>query len=84
MFNGAVPDVVIAGSGMVTLSGGVARRIIYRNTCDPALVWTTSHCDDQDHPRLTAQDLTFVGGNAAGEDLGGGGGAIHTSSRIPR
>jgi hypothetical protein len=77
VFNDAQPDVVIDGGGMVTLSGGGARRIIYLNTCDPALVWTTSHCDDQDHPRLTVQNLTFVGGNAAGEDLGGGGGAIY-------
>jgi hypothetical protein len=46
------------------------------NTCDPAQVWTTSHCQNQDHPRLTVQNLSFVDGDATGADLGGGGGAI--------
>jgi hypothetical protein len=47
------------------------------NTCDPAQVWTTPHCDDQDHPQLTVQNLTFANGNSAGRRLeGGGGGAI--------
>jgi hypothetical protein len=43
------------------------------NTCDPAQKWTTPNCDDQDHPRLTVQHLTFVDGNATGEDPDGGG-----------
>ena len=43
------------------------------NTCDAAQVWTTSHCQDQDHPRLTVQNLTFTNGNSIGEELGGGG-----------
>jgi hypothetical protein len=61
----------------VTLSGGGQRRILYMNTCDEDQVWTTSHCQDQDHPRLTIQNLTFVDGNATGETVeGGGGGAI--------
>jgi hypothetical protein len=47
------------------------------NTCDQALGWTTSHCQDQDHPRLTVQNLTFADGDATGETAeGGGGGAI--------
>ena len=47
------------------------------NTCDQSLVWTTSHCNNQDHPRLVLQNLTFVDGNATGETVdGGGGGAI--------
>ena len=47
------------------------------NTCDRAQVWTTSHCQDQDHPQLTVQNLTFVDGNATGQRTdGGGGGAI--------
>lgn len=71
------PVTVLDGGGKVTLSGGGVRRILYMNTCDPAQVWTTDHCQDQDHPRLTVQNLTFVDGNATGETMeGGGGGAI--------
>jgi hypothetical protein len=73
------PRIVIDGGGKVTLSGAGARRILYMNTCDSAQVWTTSHCQDQDHPRLTVQNITFVDGNAAGAsaDPGlAGGGAI--------
>src|SRR5450432_1457262 len=44
------PDVVVDGRGLVTLDGGGARRILYMNTCDQSLVWTTSHCDNQAHP----------------------------------
>jgi hypothetical protein len=62
---------------MVTLSGGDQRRILYMNTCDPVQVWTTSHCQDQDHPRLTIQRMRFVGGNSTGQTAeGGGGGAV--------
>jgi hypothetical protein len=46
------------------------------NTCDPAQVWTTSHCQNQDHPQLTVQNLTFVDGNSKGETTYDGGGAI--------
>jgi hypothetical protein len=68
---------VLDGGGRVTLSGAGQRRILYMNTCDEAQVFTTSHCQDQDHPRLTVQNLTFVDGNATGETVeGGGGGAI--------
>ncbi|AKF11009.1 hypothetical protein [Sandaracinus amylolyticus] len=75
VFNDTGPDIVIDGGGLVTLSGGGRRRILYMNTCDPAQRWTTSHCDDQDHPRLTVQNLTFVDGDASGE-MDEGGGAI--------
>jgi hypothetical protein len=75
--NDAGPEVVLDGGGKVTLSGGGERRILYMNTCDESLVWTTSHCDDQDHPRLTVQNLTFADGNSTGDTTeGGGGGAI--------
>ncbi|HET8705929.1 MAG TPA: hypothetical protein VFM46_06465, partial [Pseudomonadales bacterium] len=70
------PDVVIDGVGLVTLSGGNATRILYMNTCDQNQVWTTSHCQDQDHPRLTVQNLTFANGNAKNESTYDGGGAI--------
>ncbi len=72
VFNDQDPDVVIDGGGKVTLSGGGRVRILYQNTCDEAQVWTTPNCDNQDHPRLTVQNLTFVDGNAKSEADGGG------------
>jgi hypothetical protein len=72
VFNDQNPDIVIDGGGKVTLSGGGRVRILYQNTCDPDQVWTTPHCDNQDHPRLTVQNLTFVDGNAKSEEDGGG------------
>lgn len=75
--NDADDDVVIDGKGLVTLSGGGRTRILYMNTCDQAQRWTTSHCQDQETPRLTVQNLTFVDGNAKAEpEATGGGGAI--------
>lgn len=73
VFNDTGPRIVIDGGNKVTLSGGGQVRILYMNTCDPAQVWTTPHCNDQDHPRLTVQNLTFADGDASGEDPGGGG-----------
>jgi hypothetical protein len=70
--NDTGPKIVIDGGGKVTLSGGGQRRILYQNTCDEAQKWTTSHCDSQDHPLLTVQNLTFVDGNAKSEEEGGG------------
>jgi hypothetical protein len=76
VFNNTGPDIVIDGGNLVTLSGGGERRILYMNTCDPAQVWTTSHCQNQDHPRLTVQNLTFADGNSEDEGEYDGGGAI--------
>jgi hypothetical protein len=71
------PRIVLDGGGRVTLSGGGKRRILYMNTCDPAQGFTTSHCQDQDSPRLTVQNLVFADGNSTGQTAeGGGGGAI--------
>ena len=71
------PEVVLDGGGKVTLSGGGARRILYLDTCDPAQVWTTSHCQDQATPRLVIQNMTLRDGNSTGQQYdGGGGGAI--------
>jgi hypothetical protein len=71
------PDIVIDGGNKVSLSGGKNSRILYMNTCDQNLTWTTDHCQDQDHPRLTVQNLTFIDGNSRGQTMdGGGGGAI--------
>jgi hypothetical protein len=65
--NDTGPEIVIDGGGRVTLSGGGKTRILYMNTCDPEQKWTTDHCDNQDHPRLTLQNLTFVDGNSKNE-----------------
>jgi hypothetical protein len=71
------PRIVLDGGGKVTLSGGGKRRILYMNTCDRAQGFTTSHCQDQDSPRLTVQNLVFANGNSTGQTAeGGGGGAI--------
>ena len=69
--------VVIDGGGLVTLSGGGTSRILYQDTCDRRLTWTTSHCQDQATPRLVLRNLTFTRGNSTGsQEEGGGGGAV--------
>jgi hypothetical protein len=71
------PKVVIDGGGLVTLSGGGQHRILYQNTCDQRLTWTTSHCQDQAAPQLVLRNLTFTEGNSTGSlEEGGGGGAV--------
>lgn len=76
VFNNTGPDIVIDGAGLVTLSGGGARRILYMNTCDEAQVFTTPNCDNQDHPRLTLQNITFIDGDSRAEEEFEGGGAL--------
>lgn len=77
IFNDADSQVVIDGAGKIALSGGGSQRILYMNTCDQDLHWTTPHCDNQDHPRLTVQNLTFINGNSRNADTyEKGGGAI--------
>jgi hypothetical protein len=71
------PKVVIDGGGKVTLSGEGKRRILYQNTCDKDLEWTTDHCQNQATPALTVQNIVFADGNSTGDKTdGGGGGAI--------
>jgi hypothetical protein len=71
------PVVVLDGGGKVILSGAGQRRILYMNTCDPAQIWTTSHCQNQDSPQLTIQGLHFTQGDSTGDTReGGGGGAV--------
>ena len=77
IFNDTGPDIVIDGGGLVSLSGGGQRRILYMNTCDEAQVWTTAHCNDQDHPRLSIQNMTFIDADSSGEGEFDGGGAIY-------
>jgi hypothetical protein len=75
IFNDRSQKVVIDGGGRVTLSGEGRERILYMNTCDPAQVLTTSHCESQEFPQLTVQNLTFRGGSARAPGMSGG--AIH-------
>ncbi|WP_437537645.1 hypothetical protein [Sorangium sp. So ce726] len=82
IFNDTGPEIVIDGGGLVTLSGGGQRRILYMNTCDEAQVWTTPNCDNQDHPRLTVQNLTFLGGNSTNDDDEGGGAIFAQGGRL--
>ncbi|MEZ4220242.1 MAG: hypothetical protein R3B13_04875 [Polyangiaceae bacterium] len=70
--NDTGPKIVIDGGGKVVLSGDGKHRILYMNTCDKAQKWTTSHCNDQDHPQLSIQNLTFSDGNAKSVEDGGG------------
>jgi hypothetical protein len=77
VFNDKGPDITIDGGGKVTLSGGGTTRILYMNTCDQAQTWTTPTCQNQDHPRLTIQNLTFIDGNSKNESMYDGGGAIY-------
>ncbi|MDD7887366.1 hypothetical protein [Flavivirga sp. 57AJ16] len=76
VFNNANPNIVIDGGGLITLSGGGNTRILYMNTCDSDQVWTTDHCQNQDHPKLTVQNITFADGNSTSETEYTGGGAI--------
>jgi hypothetical protein len=76
VFNDANPEIIIDGGGLITLSGGGKTRILYMNTCDKNQHWTTPHCQDQDHPRLTLQNITIADGNSTSEREFDGGGAV--------
>lgn len=71
--------VVLDGGGLVTLSGGGKREILYMDTCDQKQVWTTNHCINQQWPELVVQNMTLEDGyspikQTAGTPYGGGGG----------
>jgi hypothetical protein len=78
----ATAKIVNDGGNKITLSGQGARRILYMNTCDEAQKYTTSHCQDQDHPQLSVQNLTFVDGNSKGLDEDGGGAVFVRGGRF--
>jgi hypothetical protein len=80
--NDTGPKIVIDGGGKVTLSGGGKVRILYQDTCDMAQNWTTDHCENQDHPRLTVQNLTFADGSARGQGPRGGGAILASGGRL--
>jgi hypothetical protein len=74
--NSTGPEIVIDGGGLVTLSGAGQRRVLYMNTCDENQGWTTDQCDNQDHPRLTLQNITFIDADSRSETEYDGGGAV--------
>jgi hypothetical protein len=78
---GATEDgsVTIDGGGKITLSGGGKNRILYQNTCDQSLHFTTTHCQAQDAPHLVLQNIAFTAGSADGTSSVPGGGAIYAS-----
>ena len=76
IFNNTGPKIVLDGGNKVTLSGANERRILYMNTCDQNQIFTTPHCQNQDQPQLTVQNLTFKNGNSKSETQFDGGGAI--------
>ena len=78
----AVPELRIfnnggKGDGSVTIDGEGARRIIYQNTCDESLVFTTATCNTQEVPRLVLQNIGFTRGKGPATDEQGGGGAVY-------
>ena len=82
VFNDKGTKLVIDGGNKITLSGGGKSRILYMATCDKAQVYPPGSGDCNTNPgvQLVVQNLTFVGGNAAGiadVDNKGGGGAIY-------
>jgi hypothetical protein len=52
--------VVLDGEGLVTLSGGGQRRILFSDTC--AGKWSTDDCVNQPYPRIVVQNITFTDG----------------------
>jgi hypothetical protein len=82
IFNNGAPTTVIDGGGLVTLSGMGQRRILYMNTCDQNLVWTSAACQNQEYPQLTVQNLTFSDGNASNETIPEGGAIYERGGRI--
>jgi hypothetical protein len=52
--------VVLDGGGLITLSGGGKRRILYSDTC--AGTWSTDDCVNQPYPRIVVQNITLEDG----------------------
>ena len=53
-------SVVLDGGGLITLSGGRKRRILYSDTC--AGTWSTDDCVNQPYPQIVVQNITFEDG----------------------
>lgn len=86
IYNDARKKVVIDGGGKITLSGEGKHQILRMDTCKKELHWTTPHCNNQDHPQLTVQNITFANGNASGipdtQNRGGGGAIFAHGGRL--
>ncbi len=52
--------VVLDGGGLVTLSGGGERRILFSDTC--AGKWSTENCVSEPNPQVVVQNITFEDG----------------------
>ena len=52
--------VVLDGGGLITLSGGGKRRILFSDTC--AGTWSTDDCVNQPYPQIVVQNITFEDG----------------------
>jgi hypothetical protein len=52
--------VVLDGGGLITLSGGGKRRILFSDTC--AGTWSTDDCVNQPYPQIVVQNITFKDG----------------------
>jgi hypothetical protein len=52
--------VVLDGGGLITLSGGAKRRILFSDTC--AGKWSTDDCVNQPDPQIVVQNITFEDG----------------------
>jgi hypothetical protein len=52
--------VVLDGRGLITLSGGGKRRILYSDTC--AGTWSSDDCVNQPYPQVVVQNITFEDG----------------------
>jgi hypothetical protein len=52
--------VVLDGGGLVTLSGGGQRQILFSDTC--AGTWSTNDCVSQPYPQIVVQNMTFEDG----------------------
>jgi hypothetical protein len=52
--------VVLDGGGLITLSGGGKRRILFSDTC--AGTWSTDDCVSQPYPQIVVQNISFEDG----------------------
>jgi len=55
-----VPKVVLDGGGLVTLSGGGSRQILFSDTCQGT--WSTDDCVSQPYPQIVVQNISFEDG----------------------
>ena len=76
----ARPRIVLDGGGLVTLSGGGARRILYMNTCDGKQGWTTAPLPGPGDAAARPAEHHLRDGNSTGDATEGGGGGGSSSA----